>query len=63
MPAFFSIKGGRSVDEYNPVKKVSWAQSKQGKQDSQTALQDNIAVLKPINENAPFGRVEFDLSS
>lgn len=64
MPAFFSIKGGRSVDEYCPTKKVSWAQSKQGKKDSQAALQNySHGVLMPINENIPYERIEFDLSS
>lgn len=64
IPAFFSLRAGRPVDDYCPVRTVSWAQSKQGKKDSQAALQINGAsILKPINENIAYEGIEFDLSS
>ena len=73
MPAYFSIKSGHSVDVYNPLKKVLWAQSSQGKKDSLTAHgKPSRGTLEPINENiqctlakneAPQGTgLEFDLS-
>lgn len=52
MPAYFSIKSGHCVDVYNPLRKVLWAQSNQGKKDSLTALgKQPRATLEPINEN------------
>jgi hypothetical protein len=73
MPAYFSIKSGHSVDVFNPLKKVLWAQSSQGKRDSMAALgKQPRGVLAPINENLPSTNlvkanipsrgIEFDLS-
>ena len=62
MPSFFALKAGCRVDSSFPPRRVLWAQSKQGKKDSQAAM--GIAprgVLQPIQENV--SPLEFDLSS
>ena len=62
LPAFFSLKTGRCIDENYPPRRVLWSQSSQGKRDAQTA-QPVISkgILLPIQEN--IGGLEFDLST
>lgn len=73
MPAFFSIKCGHSVDDYHPLREISWAQSDQGKKDAQAAMGTIVRkALQPIKENCDSGyqgkenyikqKVEYDLS-
>jgi hypothetical protein len=73
MPAYFSLKSGHSVDIYNPLRKILFAQSKQGQKDSLMAVPKTGRVaLQPISENAvetnlfkeniPEKALEFDLS-
>ena len=73
MPAYFSLKAGHSVDVYNPLRKVLWAQSTQGKRDALVANGKVLrGALEPINENISIptvgkelpqnGHLEFDLS-
>ena len=73
MPAFFSIKSGHSVDVYNPLKKVLWAQSSQGKRDALAAagkqprgalapINENMPSSSQVKENVPVKGIEFDLS-
>ena len=74
MPAYFSMKSGHSVDVYNPLRKVLWAQSNQGKKDGLVAAAKiPKSILHPIRENGrmgveskenvPINELEFDLST
>ena len=74
MPAYFSLKSGHSVDVYNPLRKVLWSQSNQGKKDGLAAaskipkstlhpISENTRIGFEDKENAPISELEFDLST
>jgi hypothetical protein len=62
-PGYLCIRTGKTVDEVFAIRRISYAQSQQGKKDSQTALPSaERSVLEAIKENLPTNNLEFDLS-
>lgn len=61
LPGFLSMKAGRCVDDPYCPPPISYAQSNQGKKDSQVAMKGvSKGILQPIDENVNV--FEFDLS-
>jgi len=58
---YFTIRTGRSLDENYTMRMISWAQSKQGKNDGKVAMNEAREILAPVDENEG-DPLEFDLS-